>query len=409
MKPFRRVIWLIVDGVGAGALPDAAKYGDEGSDTLGNLDRSFHLKTGRPLQLPNFQRMGLGNLTPMPSVPPLKPKEGHGAFGRASELSGGKDTTSGHWEMAGLPVRKAFPTYPNGFPREILEEWTQVCQLSGVLGNRAASGTEIIEELGMEHLETGKPIVYTSADSVWQIAAHENAFGLERLYEVSKAARKICDRLQIGRVIARPFIGDPRLGKKFERTYHRKDYSLLPERPTLLTHLVEQGVSTIGVGKISNIFAGQGIQENLDTHGNTHGLQVLLEQISERKEGLLFCNLIDTDMNFGHRRDVVGYGHALEEIDLALPKILEKLGPEDLFLIASDHGNDPTFKGSDHTREFIPILGTSPRRRSGAVSLGDREGFGDVGATVYEALTGQKTLPAGLEGTSFLSAFLETA
>lgn len=407
-----RVIWIVLDGVGAGELPDAASYGDTGSNSLGNLARDFPLKAGRPLRLPNLRQLGIANLTPMEGITPCSLSEGRGAFAKALEKSRGKDTTSGHWEMAGLVVSKAFATYPNGFSEEVVNRWCQENNLPGVLGNKSASGTEIIEELGAEHMRTGKPILYTSADSVWQVAAHEQTFGLERLYSVCKSARKICDELQIGRVIARPFIGDPASGTPFKRTYRRKDYAQLPDRPTLLDLLQKQKIQTVGIGKISNIFAGQGVPENIDTEGNSDGIKVLLEQLEKRNHPgtLLFCNLIDFDMLYGHRRDVKGYGSALEEFDQALPQILSRLSDRDLLILASDHGNDPTYPGTDHTREYIPILAYSPlfhgqkHGKSGAVNMGIRNCFGDVGATVYEALTGQK-IPegSGLEGRSFLS------
>lgn len=399
----KRVIWIVLDGVGAGELPDATVYGDHGANTLGNLSRSFLEKTGRRLQLPNLASWGLGNITQIEGTPPVAPSVGQGAFGRAVERSLGKDTTSGHWEMAGLIVRKAFATFPNGFPAEIVDRWVRENQLPGVLGNKAASGTAIIDELGPEHLRTGKPILYTSADSVWQIAAHEEAFGLERLYEISKSARALCDELQIGRVIARPFVGNPAEGRPFKRTYRRKDYAQLPFSKTHLDLLVDAGVPTLGIGKISNIYAGQGVQENIDTEGNTDGIRVLLEQMRTRTEGLIYTNLIDFDMLFGHRRDVEGFGLALEEFDRALPEIKKRLNPRDLVLIASDHGNDPTFKGTDHTREYIPILAYSPSQTGPApVDLGTRGSFADVGATALEALTGKRD--PSLAGESFMTS-----
>ena len=310
---FDRVILIVLDGVGAGELPDAELYGDRGSNTLGNLSREYKRRFGRTLNLPHLQAWGLGNITPMDGVPSRAPGQGEGAFGRALERSRGKDTTSGHWEMAGLVVSKPFVTFPEGFSQEIVDRWVRENNLPGVLGNKAASGTEIIEELGREHIRTGKPILYTSADSVWQVAAHEEHFGLDRLYSICKSARKICDELQIGRVIARPFIGNPDQGVPFKRTYHRKDYAQLPFAPTFLDHLAAQGVRTLGIGKISNIYAGQGIPENLDTAGNTDGLKVLVEQLEKRKDGLIFVNLIDFDMLYGHRRDVEGFAASLEE------------------------------------------------------------------------------------------------
>jgi len=408
---FDRVIWVVLDGVGASALPDAEAYGDVGSDSLGNLGRQFESKAGRKLALPNMARMGIGNLTPIEGVPPCPSGEGLGAYGKAKERSRGKDTTSGHWEMAGLVVSRPFTVYPDGFSNEVIERWCSENNLPGVLGNKPASGTDIIDELGPEHMRTGKPILYTSADSVWQVAAHEESFGLERLLKVCKSARVLCDELGIGRVIARPFVGDPSKGVPFKRTYNRKDYAQLPDKPTLLDLLVDRNVHTLGIGKISNIFAGQGVPENIDTKGNTDGIQVLIEQIKTRKSGpqgqglLLFCNLIDFDMLYGHRRDVRGYGEALEEFDHALPELMASMGPRDLLVLASDHGNDPTYPGTDHTREYIPVLAYSPSAsKKGSVDLGIRDGFGDVGATIYEALTGE-SIPSssGLEGRSFLA------
>ncbi len=408
---FKRVIWIVLDGVGAGELPDSANYGDTGSNTLGNLARAFSQKTGRTLQLPHLQAWGLGNITSILGVPPTTAGSPTAAFGKACELSAGKDTTSGHWEMAGLVLKKPFVTFPNGFPQAIVDRWVAENHLPGVLANHAASGTTIIEELGTEHLRTGKPILYTSADSVWQVAAHEESFGLERLYDVCKSARKICDELQIGRVIARPFIGNPLEGKPFERTYHRKDYAQLPGTDTFLDLLVKAGVPTLGVGKISNIYAAQGIQKNIDTHGNTDGIRVLIEQMKTVPNGLIFCNLIDFDMLYGHRRDVVGFGNALEEFDRALPAIQEAMRPEDLILIASDHGNDPTYPGTDHTREYIPLLAYTQSQHSaqnasrpGPIDLGVRTSFGDVGATVVHALVGTPPQEAELVGTSFLNS-----
>lgn len=403
---FDRVILVVLDGVGAGELPDAKAYSDLGSNTLGNLARVLKERTGRTLTIPNLEKLGIGNITAIPGVAPKKPGEGVGAFGKARELSNGKDTTSGHWEMAGLVVSKPFQTYPNGFSDEVIARWVKENNLPGVLGNKAASGTEIIEELGREHLRTGKPIVYTSADSVWQIAAHEEAFGLPRLYEVSKSARKICDELGISRVIARPFVGNPEKGVPFKRTYNRKDLAQLPFGHTVLDLLVDAGIPTLGIGKISSIYAGKGIQKNIDTAGNTDGIRVLLEQAKTVKHGLIFCNLIDFDMLYGHRRDVVGFADALEEYDRAMPALLAAMGPRDLLLMSADHGNDPTYRGSDHTREFIPLLAFTPATTAaGPIDLGTRGTFGDIGATVLEALVGEAKpyADAKLAGESFLA------
>jgi phosphopentomutase len=402
---FDRVIWIVLDGVGAGELPDAEAYGDQGSNTLGNLARAFRKSAGRSLRLPNLEAWGLGNITRMEGVAPRKGGQGEGAYGRAVERSRGKDTTSGHWEMAGLIVRKAFITFPDGFPEEVVQRWCKENGLPGVLGNKAASGTEIIEELGPEHLRTGKPILYTSADSVWQIAAHEEAFGLERLYAISKSARKIADELQLGRVIARPFVGDPAKGTPFKRTYNRKDYAQLPFAPTVLDELVACGIPTLGLGKISSIYCGRGIQENIDTAGNTDGLKHLLEQLDVRKRGLLFCNLIDFDMLYGHRRDVAGFAGALEEFDRFIPELKKKMNSRDLVIVASDHGNDPTYRGTDHTREYIPLLAYTPPQQGqqGPIDLGVRDSFADVGATVFEALTSRR-IGSQFAGSSFLSS-----
>jgi len=403
---YDRVFWVVLDGVGAGELPDAKTYGDLGSDTLGNLSRVVASTKRGPLKLPELQKLGIGNLTKIENVPPLKPGEGRGAHGKATELSCGKDTTSGHWEMAGLVVEEAFATYPTGFSKEIVDRWVKENGLPGVLGNKAASGTDIIKELGEEHMRTGKPILYTSADSVWQVAAHEESFGLEKLFKVCKSARKICDELHISRVIARPFIGNPSKGIPFSRTYNRKDYALPPTIRTHLDELVARGVPTLGIGKISNIYAGHGITDNIDTKGNADGIRVLIEQAAEVKSGLIYCNLIDFDMLYGHRRDTEGFAGALEEFDRKLPELQKKMTDRDLLIIAADHGNDPTFKGTDHTREYIPILAYSPAQKSaGSVNLGIRKSFADVGATVFHALTGSTETPANTSwaGQSFLT------
>lgn len=408
---FDRVILIVLDGVGAGELPDAKTYGDTGSNTLGNLARVYRQKTGKTLQLPNLASWGINQITPMEGVTAPSSGKSEGAYGRAVERSRGKDTTSGHWEMAGLVINTAFATFPNGFPKDVIDRWCRENNLPGVLGNKSASGTEIIEELGEEHMRTGKPILYTSADSVWQVAAHEESFGLDRLLKICKSARVICDELKIGRVIARPFIGDrPAGGDKakgipFKRTYNRKDYAQLPPSDTFLDQLRHAGVDTLGIGKISNIYAGQGISENIDTKGNTDGIRVLIEQLEQRKKGLIFCNLIDFDMLYGHRRDVEGFAMALEEFDRAMPEMKKRLTPRDLVLISADHGNDPTFPGTDHTREYIPILAYSPAQKNqGSVDLGVRTSFADIGATTVHALLGSApTGTAGLAGTSFLT------
>lgn len=401
---FERVFIIVLDGVGVGELPDAQAFGDRGSDTMGNLSKAFAKTAGRVLALPHLEKLGLGNLTNVLGVNPVQTGEGQGACGKARELSPGKDTTSGHWEMAGLVVNTAFRTYPNGFSTEIVEKWARENGLPGVLGNKAASGTEILDELGEECVRTGKPILYTSADSVWQVAAHEEAFGLDRLYAICKSARTLCDSLGVSRVIARPFIGDPSKGEPYQRTYHRKDLAVPPPRKTLLDALTAKGVPTTGIGKISAIYAGQGIQTSIETAGNADGLRRMEESLDSIPKGLVFCNLIDTDMLYGHRRDVPGFARAMEEFDSFLGRFLPRLEKTDLFLVTADHGNDPTYRGTDHTREFVPILAYSPAQTSlGPIALGERSSFGDVGATTWEALTGERkpSIP-GFIGTSFL-------
>lgn len=388
----KRVFWIVMDGLGVGEAPDAPAFGDTGSNTLSNLAASTLKSQGRSLRIPHLLGMGLARVTPVAGT--SEPAQICGGYGKALEKSAGKDTTSGHWEMAGLVVKDAFPVYEQGFPDAVVERWVRENKLPGVLGNHAASGTEIIEQLGPEHMRTGKPILYTSADSVWQVAAHEETFGLERLYEVCKSAREICDELNLGRVIARPFIGDPSKGAPFKRTYNRKDYAQLPFGPTVLDRLTEAGVPVLGVGKISNIFAGIGVPRNIDTRGNTDGLRVMLECMDREAAGLIYVNLIDFDMLYGHRRDVPGFAAALEEFDLALGAMMAKAGQEDLFILTADHGNDPTYRGTDHTREFVPVLAWSPRMNQG-VDLGIRKSFADMGATIEEALTGKQSTLSG--------------
>ncbi|MGD9765054.1 MAG: phosphopentomutase [Candidatus Binatia bacterium] len=400
--PCERAAWIVLDGVGAGALPDAGAYGDAGANTLGNLSRAL-AASGRMLRLPALQRCGLGNVTAIAGVPPLRAREGCGAYGTALEQSAGKDSTVGHWELAGVIVRDAFATYPRGFPADTVAAWAAENDLPGVLGNCPASGTEIMAQLGEEHVRSGRPILYTSADSVWQVAAHEEHFGLERLYAVCHSARRYADALRVARVIARPFRGDPAGGVPFARTAGRKDISVVPPAPTVLGALQDAGVATLGIGKIGNLFADQGLDENLDTRDNAQGLAVLRGLLAERRPGLLFCNLVDFDMSYGHRRDVRGFADALEAFDAALAELVEMLDDTTLLLITADHGNDPTHHGTDHTREYAPVLAVTGTRVGGGQWLGVRQTFGDVGATVFEALTGS-IRPAHLAGRSFLGA-----
>jgi phosphopentomutase len=319
-----------------------------------------------------------------------------GAFGRCLEQSVGKDTSTGHWEMMGCPLDQAFPVFPEGFPPEIIDPWLERTGLPGVLANRAASGTAIIEELGEEHLATGKPIVYTSADSVFQVAAHEQAFGLERLGEVCAVAREILVPYGVGRVISRPFVGEP---GAFQRTYNRRDFSLKPPRETSLDRLTAAGVPVVGVGKIEDIFAGRGVSESIHTEGNEDSMRRTVELARSLERGLVFNNLVDFDMLFGHRRDPAGYRRALERFDADLVALERELDEGGLVILTADHGNDPTHLATtDHTREYVPILACGPAI-AGGVDLGTRDSMADIGATVEEALG----LVPGGPGTSFFA------
>ncbi len=387
-----RAVLIVLDSCGVGAAPDAARYGDAGANTLGNLSRRLG-----GLQLPNLAALGLGHLTEVVGVP--RPAVPRGAFGRLRERSAGKDTTTGHWELCGLQIDQAFPTFPTGFPAAMLERFSQETG-RGVLGNCPASGTTILDELGPEHLRTGAFIVYTSADSVFQIAAHEEVVPLPELYRACVIARRLCDEYQIGRVIARPFVGQP---GAFQRTYNRRDFALPPPEPTVLDRISEAGLPVVGVGKIWDIFAGQGVTQNIHSEGNTDGLALTLQALGDTPRGLVFVNLVDFDMLYGHRRDPVGYGRALSEFDAFVPQLLAQLGPRDLVMLTADHGNDPTWTGTDHTREDVPILafGSAAPRREHA-DLGVRDGFFDVAQTLCDGFG----LPAWPRGHSFLAAAL---
>jgi len=382
-----RVILVVLDSVGCGAAPDAAKYHDEGANTLGNLSVHEH-----GLTLPALQSIGLGQLTTILGVPPVT--NSRGAFGKMREASAGKDTTTGHWEMMGLHIGTAFPTYPNGFPAEVMTRFEREIG-RGTLGNRPASGTTILDELGPEHMKTGKPIVYTSADSVFQIAAHEEIIPLAELYRICEIARKICDELPLARVIARPFVGTP---GAFKRTYNRRDYSMPPPSPTVLDDVVQAGLPVVGVGKIWDIFAGVGITENIHTEGNADGCRQTLKWMDQLDRGVLFTNLVDFDMLYGHRRDPAGYARALVEFDQFLPEMLGKLGPRDVLMITADHGNDPTYPGTDHTREYVPLLVAGGH--AAGHDLGTRLGFFDIAQTIADGF-GLAPRP---RGESFLSA-----
>jgi len=385
----RRVFLIVLDSLGVGELPDAERFGDVGTHTLDHL-----IEANGGLDVPRLVQLGLGHVPGVRGLPRVDAPAG--AFGRCAELSPGKDTSTGHWEMMGCVLEREFPTFPDGFPGEILAPFLERTGLPGVLENRPASGTEVIARLGEEHIRTGQPIVYTSADSVFQVAAHEEHFGLDRLYEICRVAREILVPYGVGRVIARPFVGEP---GSFERTYNRKDYSLEPPRPTVLNRLLEEGVPVVGVGKIDDIFTGSGIERSVHTEGNADGMRRTLELATELEHGLVFVNLVDFDMLYGHRRDASGYARALEEFDAALVELEGKLRPDDLVLLSADHGNDPTHtETTDHTREFVPILATGSSVRAGS-ELGTRSSFADIGATVAAAFSVDWNGP----GTSFLS------
>lgn len=376
MTKANRVLLIILDSVGAGALPDAPEWGDEGSNTLTNMAAA---RGGLPL--PNLGRLGLGNITPIAATPPAAAPEG--AFGRMALASQGKDTMTGHFELVGVPPTAPFRTYPEGFPAGLIAEFCRRTGLSGVLGNCVASGTEIINELGEEHLRTGLPIVYTSADSVFQVAASEERFGLERLYAICQIARDLLvPPHRVGRVIARPFVGDS--AATFKRTANRKDYAIEPPH-MLLDDLKAAGLSVMAVGKIEDIFSGHGITFAEHTKENADGVRVIHECLEKGEPGLIFANLVDFDMLYGHRRDVEGYAQALIAFDRALPAIQARLGPQDLLVITADHGNDPTFRGTDHTREYVPVLLWGAGVRPGA-DIGTRSTLADLGATVAEFL-----------------------
>ena len=369
---FRRVVWIVLDSVGIGALPDAAAYGDTGADTLG------HIALRRPLHLPHLVELGLANIRPFAHLTPAPRPTA--SWGRCMLASPGKDTTTGHWEMVGIHLEKPFPLFPHGFPPEIMDEF---CRRTGrgALGNKAASGTEIILELGAEHLRTGQPIVYTSADSVFQIAAHEEVIPLWELYKMCETARDILrGPYEVGRVIARPFEGQP---GTFQRTANRKDFAVPPPKHMLLDQLEAQHVEVYSVGKIFDVFLGRGIGPHEKTKSNADGMEKTLAALGELDTGLIFVNLVDFDQLFGHRNDVEGYARALEEVDAWLPSLLERLIPTDLLILTADHGCDPTTPGTDHTREYVPLLAYTPSREHG-VDLGTRLTLSDIGQTVAE-------------------------
>ena len=374
MQTINRVIVIVLDGVGAGEAPDAAAYGDVGSNSLGNVARVIG-----GLNTPYMYELGLGNITSIVGVP--ENPNASGAFGKFQPKSAGKDTVIGHWEMMGVHLPVAFPTYPNGFPKDVLDQFRQATG-KDVLGNKPASGTEILIELGMEHMRTGKPIVYTSADSVFQIAAHEAITPPNELYEMCQKARTILQGEHgVGRVIARPFIGDS--PDTFKRTSHRRDYPRTPEYPTMMEKMVSAGRDVYSVGKIDDIFNHQGITRSNHVTTNAEGIQAMLEFMKEDFEGFMFVNLIEFDMIYGHRNDPRGYANALEDFDRCIPEIKKLFKPGDMVIITGDHGVDPTTPGTDHSREFVPLLAFGPRIKPN-VNLGVRGSLADISATLAE-------------------------
>jgi phosphopentomutase len=387
MAPFERIIWIVLDSVGIGALPDAADYDDVGRDTLGHIAKS------RPLALPNLVSLGLANIAPLAHLtPPARPE---GCYGKGATHSPGKDTTTGHWEMAGIWLPQAFPVYKHGFPRELIEEFERAIGRK-TIGNKPASGTEIIKELGAEHVRTGFPIVYTSGDSVFQIAAHEDVIPIAELYRMCEIARKMLDGPnKVGRVIARPFTGIP---GNFRRTERRHDYAVEPPRPMLMDALVERKIPIFGIGKIHDIYNGRGVDRYVTTKNNADGMQKLHAALAERKTGLIFANLVDFDMLYGHRKDVEGFAKSLEEFDMLLAPLVKAMAPRDLLMITADHGcdPDPAWPTTDHSREYVPIVTYSPAGKRGA-NLGIRDTLADMGQTIAENFGG--SIP---HGKSFL-------
>lgn len=373
-KSFKRIHLVVMDSVGIGEAPDAKDFGDEGSDTLGHIAERMD-----GLNMPNIEKMGLSNIRPVQGISLVEKPSAY--FGKMQEASVGKDTMTGHWEIMGLNIEQPFKVYPNGFPEKLI---TALEEKTGrkVIGNKPASGTEILDELGLEHMETGAIIVYTSADPVLQIAAHEEVVPLEELYKICKIARELTlsPEFLVGRIIARPFLGKP---GNFKRTTNRHDYALKPFDRTVMNELQDAQYNVIAIGKISDIFNGEGVTESLRTKDNMDGMDKFSEVVRRDFHGISFINLVDFDALYGHRRDPIGYGKALEAFDARLPEILDALSDEDLLIITADHGNDPTFEGTDHTREYVPLLAYSPRFTVGN-ELSTSKTFADIGATIAD-------------------------
>ncbi|MEP7148323.1 MAG: phosphopentomutase [Acidobacteriota bacterium] len=373
-RKFKRICLMVLDSAGIGEMPDAAEWGDAGADTLGNVLKS------RKVDLPNLQRLGLGNIRALSNLPAVERPTG--SFGKCALKSNGKDTTTGHWEMAGIILEKAFPTYPDGFPPTVVEAFVEQAKVPGILGNIPASGTEIIKQLGEEHVRTGKPIVYTSADSVFQIAAHEEIIPLERLYEICQIARRLLDgEHKVGRVIARPFLGT--VADDFTRTENRHDYAVPPPIGNLLPLLKSEGLDVVCIGKIASIYDGVGVTEDITAKNNEQTIDQTIRAFGDDTTGLIFSNLVDFDMLYGHRRDTEGYAAALERFDIRLPEIMDAMEEDDLLVMTADHGNDPTKEGSDHTREYALLLVYGKAAQVG-VNLGTRDSLADIGQTIAE-------------------------
>jgi phosphopentomutase len=386
MTELKRAVLVVLDGVGAGANPDAATYGDDGASSLEHCAQAIG-----GLTLPQLGKIGLGNITPIVGTPPTD--HALGAYGRMTEAAAGKDSTTGHWEMTGVVLQKPLPTYPHGFPADLVSEFEQAIGRQ-VIGNKAASGTEIIKELGAEHMRTGKPILYTSADSVFQVAAHQDVISLEELYHICEIARNLLTGDHaVGRVIARPFIGTP---GNFKRTEHRRDFSLAPLGTTLLDLLKSKGKAVIGLGKIEDLFAGRGLTQRDHTETNRDGMAATLRWLERDFTGLLFVNLVEFDMLWGHRRDSDGYAQALRDVDDWFAQVQQAMRPGDAIFFTADHGVDPTYRGTDHTREQVPLLVYGEPVRAG-INLGIRATFADLGQTLSQAF-GVGDLAAG---TSF--------
>lgn len=377
----KRVILLIVDGWGVGAQEDAEEYGDQLAHTMGHVSETTMLK------LPNFQKMGLGNIIKLASIPPASAPVT--SYGKLRELSSGKDSTTGHWELAGIILEKAFPTYPNGFPKKLIHSFCQEIAKEDVLCNAPYSGTNVLADYGVEHMKTGLPIVYTSADSVFQIATHEDVVPIETLYEWCEWARNdlLIGEHEVGRVIARPFTGT---ASSFGRISHKRhDWSAAPPKNHLVKELQRKGHTTASIGKVADLFNGEGFDTVYPTNGNTDGIERIIERLRAMEEEFIFINLIDTDQLYGHRLDPSGYAEALKEIDSALPKIMDELTGEDLLIITGDHGNDPCVQSTDHTREFVPVFIYG--KQVAAKNLGLRNGFNQIAASVMDFFGYEKT------------------